>query len=69
MSLEINRRQNTELPQTEDAQPVEGSLAEAPYIVEATNDPLPESFPVKPDPEPTPNPEPAPPAEEAVLMG
>ena len=64
MSLEINRRQNSELPQTNDAQPVEGTLAEAPYIVEATNDPLPESFPAKPDPEQTPDPEPEPQPEE-----
>jgi hypothetical protein len=64
MSLEINRRQNSDLPQTSDAQPVEGTLAEAPYIVEATNDPLPESFPAKPDPEPAPEPEPEPKPEE-----
>ena len=60
MSLEINRRQNAELPQTSDAQPVEGTLAEAPYIVEATNDPLPESFTPAPAPEPAPDPEPEP---------
>ena len=64
MSLEINRRQNSELHQTNDAQPVEGTLAEAPYIVEATSDPLPESFPAKPDPEQTPDPEPEPQPEE-----
>jgi hypothetical protein len=59
-SLEINRRQNSDLPKTSDAQPVEGTLAEAPYIVEATDDPLPESF----NPEPTPVPEPEPKVEE-----
>ena len=58
MSLEINRRQNSELPQTNDAQPVEGTLAEAPYIVEATNDPLPESFNPQQTPDPEPEPEP-----------
>ena len=64
MSLEINRRQNPELPQTGDAQPVEGTLAEAPYIVEATSDPLPESFPPAPGPEHTAEPEPEPAPEE-----
>ncbi len=58
MSLKINRRQNPDLPQTADAQPVDGTLAEAPYTVEATAEPLPETFPVKPEPEAAPEAEP-----------
>jgi len=56
MSLKINNRQNPELPATSDAKPVDGLIAECPYVVEAGDQPAPETFPVT---EPVPEHEPA----------
>ncbi len=56
-SLKLNRRQHPEIPSSFDAAPTDGTLAESPYIVEATPEPLPESFDAQPimpaaDPQP-----------------
>src|SRR5687767_13670883 len=57
-SLIINGRQHPDIPATQDAQPLEGHLSEGPYIVNATNEPLPETFST-----PAPIQEPEPPSE------
>src|SRR6187399_10424 len=44
-SLIINGRQHPDLPETQDAEPQEGTISEGPYVVNATNEPLPETFP------------------------
>ncbi len=59
MLLKINRRQNPEIPETDNADPVDGLVSESPYVVEAGNEPVPPSF-AKPEPKPEPVPEPAP---------
>jgi len=56
-SLIINGRQHPDIPATQDAEPQEGTLSEGPYIMKATEEPLPETFSTPPppnDPEPQP---------------
>ena len=48
MSLIINNRQNPDIPASMDADPVDGTLSESPYIVKADAEPLPESFEAPP---------------------
>ena len=43
-SLIINGRQHPDIPATQDAQPQEGTISEGPYIVNANEEPLPETF-------------------------
>ena len=55
-SLIINGRQHPDIPATQDAQPQEGTLSEGPYIMNATEEPLPESFtPTEAEPAPEPD--------------
>jgi hypothetical protein len=49
-SLIINGRQHPDVPESQDAEPQEGTISEGPYVVNATNEPLPETF-TAPEPE------------------
>ena len=68
MSLIINNRQHPDIPASDDAEPVEGTIFEMPYAVKATNEPVPASFcepaPAAEGPAPEPTPESAPEAEK-----
>ncbi len=59
MSLIINNRQHPDIPASDDAEPVEGTILEMPYAVKATDERVPASF-REPEPEPVPEPVPAP---------
>jgi len=57
-SLIINGRQHPDIPESQDAEPREGTIAEGPYVVNASEEPLPEDFQTAPEPEPVPVAEP-----------
>jgi len=50
--LIINGRQHPDIPETQDAEPREGTLSEGPYVVTASEEPLKENFQTAPEPEP-----------------
>ena len=58
MPLIINNRQHPDIPASADAKPVKGRLSENPYVVEATNEPLPETFAQPESPKSPKNPRP-----------
>jgi hypothetical protein len=66
MSLIINNRQNPDIPASADAKPVDGRLSENPYVVEATEEPLPESF-NETEPETNEEPKPEEPKEQDIV--